>query len=186
MNTLLINNTIIPTNEKDIEKLSVKEIEQFTYILNVEFYIYQIIIMHYSKITRKHINRNWIKYYSTLYSVREKYSICRANYSVKDCSDIHMMDIKMQKYVADKCSEYDCNCPYIYRIYRIQCNQTDDTYMSCRICGKKVFEKDIIKKEELRQENIKYGLYLASELTSTTNIINELPVDISKNIIQYI
>jgi hypothetical protein len=84
---------------------------------------------------------------------------------------------KKSKWVDDN-YQPSCNCPYIHR------NCLGD-YMTCRICGKNDFQKDIINQVQNREQNINNGLYLRNE-TTDINIINSLPFDLSKQVVQYI
>jgi hypothetical protein len=57
--------------------------------------------------------------------------------------------------------------------------------MTCGICRKNDFQKDIINQVQNREQNINSGLYLRNE-TTDINIINSLPFDLSKQVVQYI
>ena len=80
-----------------------------------------------------------------------------------------------------------CRCPYKFRIITWRNGGYGDMryYMRCPICDKSDFNNDIKIQEQIRQQNINIGLYLRNE-TTDINIINSLPFDLSKRVIQYI
>jgi len=80
-----------------------------------------------------------------------------------------------------------CRCPYKFRIITWRNGGYGDMryYMRCPICDKSDFNNDIKIQEQIRQQNINIGLYLRHE-TTDINIINSLPIDLSKHVIQYI
>jgi hypothetical protein len=84
---------------------------------------------------------------------------------------------KKSKWVDDN-YQPSCNCPYIHRICLAD-------HMTCGICRKNDFQKDIINQVQNREQNINNGLYLRNESTDI-NIINSLPFDLSKQVVQYI
>jgi hypothetical protein len=97
-----------------------------------------------------------------------------------DCQERYLSDLK--KYQKNHID--NCECPYQYRsffIYPDNMSSYSDSY--CRCCRKKR-TIDTMKKEELVKKR-KCGLYLASDLSSE-NVLNVLPNDISKYVVQYI
>ena len=78
----------------------------------------------------------------------------------------------------------NCECPYQYRIFHINDVFSNlITHSVCKCC-KKIRTIDMMKKEELVKKR-KCGLYLASNMSSE-NVLNVLPNDISKYVVQYI
>jgi len=85
---------------------------------------------------------------------------------------------KKAKWIHDKYSPL-CVCPYVHR--KIQ----GKTFMACTICGKQDFYNELMMQQQNKEQNINSGLYLRSESTDI-NIINSLPFDLSKQVVQYI
>ena len=85
---------------------------------------------------------------------------------------------KKAKWIHDKYTPL-CVCPYVHR--KIQ----GKTHMVCTICGKQDFYNELMMQQQNREQNINNGFYLRSE-TTDINIINSLPFDLSKQVVQYI
>lgn len=81
-----------------------------------------------------------------------------------------------------------CNCEFKYRIYNDEFLgfEPDTILMYCGRCRKDFTLNDVIelRKKEAISKKIN-GLYLASDISST-NVLNALPNDIAKFVVQYL
>jgi len=209
MSFIIVDKIRIPTDPEAINALPIEEIVYNNIILRIEILTTNIKI-RYSKNYEKYmltlfsIKRLYnlrsmmtntttdemrsITYRHTLYIEQQTLA---ANYRNK-MTEFYKLKNKIMKKCdkktktqKDKKSKWvddnyqpSCNCPYIHR------NCLGD-YMCCGICGKNDFQKDIITQVQNREQNINSGLYLRNESTDI-NIINSLPFDLSKQVVQYI
>lgn len=96
-----------------------------------------------------------------------------------DFQERYLSDLKKYK----KTHIGSCECPYQYRTFHINECVPGWTHSRCKCCKKKR-TIDMMKREELAKKR-QFGLYLASDLSSE-NVLNVLPNDISKYVVQYI
>ena len=174
MESITIDGTTIPLTFDGFNKLSLYEKYVYVKILNIE------------RLYRRYVYKDTT---STTYIY-----ICKMIDFGHD--DLMVDDIECAKFIATE-DRYDndlyeykkthidnCECPYQYRIFNINnvfANLISNSY--CKCCRKKR-TIDTMKKEELVKKR-KCGLYLASDLSSE-NVLNVLPNDISKYVVQYI
>ena len=208
MSFIIVDKIRIPTDPEAINALPIEEIVYNNIILRIEILTTNIKI-RYSKNYEKYmltlfsIKRLYnlrlmtkttademrsITYRHTLYIEQQTLA---ANYRNK-MTEFYKLKNKIMKKCdkktktqKDKKSKWVddnyqplCNCPYIHR-------KCLNDFMTCGICGKDDFKKDIINQVQNREQNINSGLYLRNENTDI-NIINSLPFDLSKQVVQYI
>ena len=164
---ILIDNILIPTNK--FIGLLPNDIFNFIKLLEIERTIY-------SK------NQDYNDYISSILNnftdyIKKKYTYHSLKRAKKTFEDKLCKEIKRIQENRFRKNCYDCKCPYLFRVQ-------DDRYYSyteCQLCL-----KQHRKPSDYKEKKDKYrALYLASNQTHI-NILNALPVDIAKNIIQYI
>jgi hypothetical protein len=176
-NTILVNKTIIPLS--NIETLSEYQLICMFKILAIESYYINIKRKIGNSIRsegdyKKHVKMAFNIYIDYIYRDSMWLKISK-DYRINDCN--YMIEIENLK-----ASGKHCDCPYKYREIKVGLNRETRKLQridKCQICQKK-FSMKYFKKEHKF-----YGVYLASECTDY-NILNILPVDIAKNVIQYI
>ena len=177
-NTILVNKTIIPLS--NIETLSEYQLVCMFKILAFESYYINIKCKMRNSISSETDYEKRVKIAFKLYQDCIKN---RDSMWFKICRDYSIYDSNYRIEIADlKASGKLCDCPYKYREIQIAPNRETRKLQRidmCQICQKK-FSVKYFKKEQ------KFcGVYLASECADY-NILNALPVDIAKNVIQYI
>jgi hypothetical protein len=189
MNQIIIDNTVIPTDPTEINSLSLLDVIYNSIILQVE--------ECNEFIKNKHFNHNNANYTLKLKTLIDIYllkileynpdNVKMTNRKIRDETktlnqnyNILMNELFYKHDWVDdtEMKKHLCRCPYIYRYI-------SRNYMACWICGKENFRDDIIEKEISRQKNINIGLYLRNDATNI-NILNTLPVDLSKYVVKYI
>lgn len=163
---ILIDNILIPKNK--FIGLLPNDIFKFIKLLEIERTICSN-------------NQDYTEYISSILKnftdyIKKKYtyhSLKRAKKTFEDelC--------KEKKRIQENCFRkncYDCKCPYLFRVRANHYNYTE-----CELCSKEHRKPSYYKKKKDKYR----ALYLASNETDI-NILNALPVDIAKNIIQYI
>jgi hypothetical protein len=169
METITIDGTIIPLTFDGFHKLSLYEKYVYVKILNIE------------RLYKRYVYNDTT---SAIYI-----NICHMiDFGFDEDDDMVLENYLVNtrdRYYNDFC-EYEknhvdnCKCPYQYRTFYINGVMTNSY---CKCCQKRR-TIDEMKKEDFVKRR-KCGLYLASDLSSE-NILNVLPNDISKYVIQYI
>ena len=186
-NTITIDNINIPTTYRGIYNgLSYYDIICYNETLHI--YLMSLLSLN---ITSKELHRRikYIKQIRNMYiDVEDKLESSR-----KRSCDYYEAYYKYKKECNTMLSfNIKCNCEFKYRIYDYEqysseLNFEPDTIlMYCSRCRKDFTLNDVIelRKKEAMSKKIN-GLHLASDLSST-NILNALPNDIAKTVVQYL
>ena len=183
MESITIDNRIIPLNFDVFHELSVYEKYVYVHILNTER-IYRR--YGYNDIS----SDTYINICKTLDFGYDELSINSDDDMVLENHLVNTQDRYYNDLDECKKNRINCKCPYEYRSFFINFDNMNRTtyckfssYSYCKCCQKKQ-TFDTMKKEELVKKR-KCGLYLASDLSSE-NVLNVLPNDISKYVVQYI
>lgn len=178
MESITIDGTTIPLTFDIFHKLSVYEKYVYVHILNTER-LYRRYVYN-DRTSNTYINIcNMLDFGYDELNINSDDGMVMENHLVNTEERFYNDFYEYQKNHID-----NCECPYQYRsffIYPDNMLSYSDSY--CRCCRKKR-TIDTMKKEELVKKR-KCGLYLASDLSSE-NVLNVLPNDISKYVVQYI
>jgi hypothetical protein len=164
MNSITIDDVSIPTTLNDIENLDDYEFicakQTLRTALTYKKYIF---------------NKQNITYFEELYNKYDSEEKSRC-ITYRDIFEM----IKMQSCNIDK-----CKCPYKFMTNYLSGFYPNNKfeYSYCSYCRKNFSASDILNKFGF--ERRLDALYLESEL-SPTNILNALPIDLAKNVIQYV
>jgi len=185
--TITIDNIIIPTTYRGIYNgLSYYDIICYKETLQIE--LMSLLSLNSTSEEMRHR----VKYIEDLCDIYQDVEDKLEN-SRKRSSNYYEAYYKYKKECNTMLSfNIKCNCEFKYRIYdyeqyRSRLNFEPDTIlMYCSRCRKDFTLNDVIelRKKEAMSKKI-YGLHLASDLSST-NILNALPNDIAKTVIQHI
>ena len=185
--TITIDNIIIPTTYRGIYN----DISYYKFICCKETLEIELMSL-LSLNSTSEVMRDRVKYIEDLCDiyrdVEDKFENSRnRRYDYDEAYDKYMNEMHTLLSFNIK-----CKCEFKYRIYdyeqyRSRLNFEPDTIlMYCSRCRKDFTLNDVIelRKKEAMSKKIN-GLHLASDLSST-NILNALPNDIAKTVVQYL
>jgi hypothetical protein len=186
--SIVIDNEVIPINDDDIKNLNTYYVMIYMSIVEIEAFIIELLRVSNKKIKKSNI----------ILPLLDKYE--KALKELRDNSKFD--DSLLDLFEAEKINEDpNCKCPYKYREYSREAIMglellphdkqwnylTVDPIMYCSVCTNQFTLQNILDIEEEKEKarcQI-YGLHLASDMSST-NILNALPNDIAKTVVQYL